>query len=612
MGSSASSSDDRKPESAELLKAGKAYGEPVSSASFSGPVQKRKCRDVFFLLLYIAFWVGMVALGWRALHVGDYRRLTNGIDSSTDKICGLPAPAGAGVKNSLQYWPDPRVAAYTICVGRCPSQVGTAVCSGWPQAKCKAGSNTTFLSYPTNATRGYCLPAAGSAAIQKLLDSNVFGRLVGDLGSAWGVILGSAFIAVAIGFVWLAAIKYAAGPLVWGTVFLILALLGAGGYLLDSRAKQEDTQAAKSTTNRDLLQYGAYALWAACGVVALLVCCLRRRIQLAIGIMKEATVALGDMKKLLLLPLAKFALLALLFVYWIVIAVYIASAGEISSSTVSVDGIPLPSKSIKFDRTLWYAFIYHAFGLLWGIAFLVALAQLIISGAVSMWYFSDTVDGRRRVHSPLSRSICNALRYHLGSIAFGSLVLAAVRALRVVVAVVHKKAEAEAPNRVTRAVLCICACCLRCFERFMQFLNANAYIAISIWGDSFLGAAKRVFGLIARNVLRIGTLHIVGDIFLFLGKLAITAATTVIAWLLLTNDQLFPGTLSSPAVPAIVIAILAYAVASVFVAVYGVTINTLLICFITDEEMHGGEPRFVDPSLVRYVDQHGKDTSTKE
>jgi choline transporter-like protein 2/4/5 len=39
-----------------------------------GPVGKRKCRDVLFLLLFIAFWVGMVAVAIKAVDEGEPRR----------------------------------------------------------------------------------------------------------------------------------------------------------------------------------------------------------------------------------------------------------------------------------------------------------------------------------------------------------------------------------------------------------------------------------------------------------------------------------------------------------------------------------------------------------
>jgi len=36
-----------------------------------GPVGVRKCRDVFFLLLFIVFWAGMFVIAWSATTNGE-------------------------------------------------------------------------------------------------------------------------------------------------------------------------------------------------------------------------------------------------------------------------------------------------------------------------------------------------------------------------------------------------------------------------------------------------------------------------------------------------------------------------------------------------------------
>jgi hypothetical protein len=39
-----------------------------------GPIQNRKCRDVFFLLLFIAYLIGMFIITWKAVQTGDINR----------------------------------------------------------------------------------------------------------------------------------------------------------------------------------------------------------------------------------------------------------------------------------------------------------------------------------------------------------------------------------------------------------------------------------------------------------------------------------------------------------------------------------------------------------
>ena len=41
-----------------------------------GASARRKCRDVFFALLFVAFWVGMGIVAYLAVQNGDLRRFS--------------------------------------------------------------------------------------------------------------------------------------------------------------------------------------------------------------------------------------------------------------------------------------------------------------------------------------------------------------------------------------------------------------------------------------------------------------------------------------------------------------------------------------------------------
>ena len=58
-----------------------------------------------------------------------------------------------------------------------------------------------------------------------------------------------------------------------------------------------------------------------------------------------------------------------------------------------------------------------------------------------------------------------------------------------------------------------------CFEKFMKFLNKNAYIQTAIYGYSFCKAARSAFFLLLRNILRVTAVNMVAEFVLLLGKL---------------------------------------------------------------------------------------------
>jgi hypothetical protein len=131
--------------------------------------------------------------------------------------------------------------------------------------------------------------------------------------------------------------------------------------------------------------------------------------------------------------------------------------------------------------------------------------------------------------------------------------------------------------------------CARCyaeyFERFVQFLNRNAYIQIAITGKSFCPAAKDAFWLIFTNPGRFTIIEGIGHIFIDIGKYFVAIMTTITAYMVVTRkSMLFEGTYSTeplgklytPLLPALIVFIVSSMVGHVFMVVYGMGIDTIL------------------------------------
>jgi hypothetical protein len=74
--------------------------------------------------------------------------------------------------------------------------------------------------------------------------------------------------------------------------------------------------------------------------------------------------------------------------------------------------------------------------------------------------------------------------YHSGTAAFGSLVIAIIKTIQAILAYLQRQAKKQ-NNRALQYLLCVVQCCMWCFEKFMKFLNKNAYIQTAIYGYSF-------------------------------------------------------------------------------------------------------------------------------
>jgi len=85
-------------------------------------------------------------------------------------------------------------------------------------------------------------------------------------------------------------------------------------------------------------------------------------------------------------------------------------------------------------------------------------------------------------------------RYHTGSLAFGSLIIAIIQVIRIILEYIDHKLKGK-ENKVVKFIICCCKCCFWCLEKFMKFLNRNAYIMVrmSVFCFVFLHDVDWVF-----------------------------------------------------------------------------------------------------------------------
>jgi hypothetical protein len=88
--------------------------------------------------------------------------------------------------------------------------------------------------------------------------------------------------------------------------------------------------------------------------------------------------------------------------------------------------------------------------------------------------------------------------------------------------------------------------------------------------------------------------NVLGDIILFMGKVGISCVCGWGAFVLLENVAEFKqggaNQLSSTWMPVLVTIFFAYFVASGFMDVFSLTIDSILVCYVTDCDEHGGKP----------------------
>ncbi|XP_054169219.1 choline transporter-like protein 1 [Oppia nitens] len=325
-----------------------------------------------------------------------------------------------------------------------------------------------------------------------------------------------------------------------------------------------------------------------------IVTAMRKRIKLVAILFREAGKAISDMPFLLMQPIWTFMILCFVSFIWIYGLVYLHSMRfpYIDPITGFV--------SYKIENFYRYMKWYHMFAYLWSVHFILCCQHFVISGSVSQWFFSRS---RLDLGSPILNTISTLIRYHLGSIAFGSLLVASVKIVRLIFNKLNSLLNRYKTSCDTS--LKWCQCCLWLFEKFVIYVNRNAFIEIAIYGTCFTTSARKAFGLLSNNALKVLALNSVGDFLLFVAKICVVTVIVLIGIELIEDKTQSLHYYWSPIIAS---AFFAYFVSHCFLSVYEMAIDTLFLCFIEDTERNDGKtkPYFMSNTLMKFIDTNYK------
>lgn len=194
-------------------------------------------------------------------------------------------------------------------------------------------------------------------------------------------------------------------------------------------------------------------------LAVILVIALRKQINIAAEIIAESASAIDDMKSIPFFPLLPMAVGLMYFAYWITGALYIFSVSDpvtkdlptLTTGTYDDQYFGTTYVDYEWDEGMQGTFAIHFFHLLWNVQFLIYFTFFVISGAIAQWYFAgweDPVsqDSKKRGNgdgelpgSPVCASVMRAIRFHIGTIACGALIIAIIQFMRACVAYIHNK-----------------------------------------------------------------------------------------------------------------------------------------------------------------------------
>ncbi|XP_078224965.1 choline transporter-like protein 4 isoform X2 [Callithrix jacchus] len=490
-----------------------------------------------------------------------------------------------------------------------------------------------------------------SGLIDSLNARDISVKIFEDFAQSWYWILVALGVALVLSLLFILLLRLVAGPLVLVLILGVLGVLAYGIYYCWEeyrvlRDKGASISQLGFTTNLSAYR-SVQETWLAAlivlavleAILLLVLIFLRQRIRIAIALLKEASKAVGHMMSTMFYPLVTFVLLLICIAYWAMTALYLATSGQpqyvLWASNVSSPGcenVPINtscnpmvqpvnsscpglmcifqgySSTGLVQRSLFNLQIYGVLGLFWTLNWVLALGQCVLAGAFASFYWAFHKPQDIPTF-PLFSAFIRTLRYHTGSLAFGALILTLVQIARVILEYIDHKLRGV-QNPVARCIMCCFKCCLWCLEKFIKFLNRNAYIMIAIYGKNFCVSAKNAFMLLMRNIVRVVVLDKVTDLLLFFGKLLVVGGVGVLSFYFFSGRiQGLGKDFESPHLnyywlPIMTSILGAYVIASGFFSVFGMCVDTLFLCFLEDLERNDGSldrPYYMSKSLLKIL-----------
>ncbi|KAK9688935.1 hypothetical protein RND81_09G023000 [Saponaria officinalis] len=678
---------------------------PSSDGSEVGGIIKkdRKCKDVVFLLIFIAFWVGMIVNSSFGFNQGNPLRLTYGLDYKGN-LCGDKHANPDLRELELRYWMNPNEVyasglkksefkladARSICLLDCPIPAEDSL--GWVcdypdgdihlnvdewidrnydyfellspdmrntsvqlQGPCypvifpsvNVFWSCQFIARPSNMSLRHWEQMGGvkindgleiDNSIHKSINSRsaVLKRYMADIGKSWPVlIVCGGLLPLFLSVIWLLLIRFFVSGMPWITVVLFNILVISVTMFIYLKAGWMGNDAVTPIVGvhdpyihvygRELthMRVAATVMTVVMGISILASIAIVRRILMATSVLKVAAKVIGEVQALMIFPVIPFTILAIFYMIWLSAAFHLFSSGEVRQNSCNSNccAYDLVSNRVSCERCCGYsvhytphigvAILFHLLGGYWATHFIIASSSTVIAGSVASYYWARGDSSPDIPFLPVFASMKRLLRYNLGSVAIGSLLLSLVESIRFILESIRRKLKVSyttPDNWFGKIVYHSTKCCLTSVEWTIRSVNRNAYIMIAITGKSFFKSSAIATDLIMNNILRIGKVNVIGDVILSLGKLCVSLSSALFGILMLDNYKYKSShnKISSPLFPVLMCWGLGYVVATLFFGVVEMSIDTIILSFCQDAEEHQGTAQYAPPLLIETLNDQNE------
>lgn len=440
-------------------------------------------------------------------------------------------------------------------------------------------------------------------------------------------------VSMVLCFLYLFLLKKFGGCIIWSTIYIVIIgcitlsfclafkagmigedqFAGLSDQIAEAKALSGGTASAsfeKQEKNQTLYKIFAWISIIVTLILFIVILFMRKNVRVAIAIMQEASAVVGHIPVLIAWPLIPYCMLLVLLGYWVVVGAYIYTTASVSAADFSdaagdlTGGQNITIQAVETSNLVNFMSAYHLFGLLWTNQLIQAISMCTIAGAGAEYYW--TRDKSELSRLPVARSFYRVCRYHLGSLAFGALIIAIIQFVRICLEYLDKKTKnLQASNFAIKLFMKAVKCCLCILEKVVKYISRNAYIVVAMKGKSFCSATVNAFKLLFANIKQIAITAAISSFMLLLGKIAIAIGCTVILYIMIEANSAYKQggleELSSPMMPVFICFVISWFIATSFMNVYGMTVDTLLLCYCEDRAVNKEGTYFMSDRLLKAI-----------
>lgn len=252
--------------------------------------------------------------------------------------------------------------------------------------------------------------------------------------------------------------------------------------------------------------------------------------------------------------------------------------------------------------------LYMFFGLLWITSFIEYAGNFIIIASAASYYFDSNADeeGNANVMQGVKWAYIN----HFGSIAFGSFIIAVIKLIKFMFLYISQYLEEAIGEDSSVAFIFKCAACIvDCLERICDYINESAFCYMAVKGDSFCTSALSALLLQVKHIFEFMFAQWIATVFIWLGKAAITVGNIFSCIFIMQTITKVYDDLSSPFGPILLVGLVSYMTASVFLGLFDTAVLSMMTSMAVDMDLNNGNLKFGPPT---FHDEDGKMNNMKK